>query len=1011
MKNFLLFTVIVMVFIPAVSGQSTVTIGSTTCSTQTTFLPWNHYWEYGEAQYGIPAPELAPLGASLVEITKIGWYSCLNPPSSGYSLNVYIDQAPSTYVLGTLAQYSYENTNLVATNKSSLTVNGNILFLDLDTPFVYTPGNALIITVCETARDCGDDNHYWAGNGFQGNGYTRYYDTIIYDCNMLTNDGGYNATANAWATTWFEFSPVGELRALTMLPPDGSGSGTVLPPPGTIDYPENVTVNISATPNADSLFDHWKLDGALFSTDQNTTILMDTDHTVQAFFNLVPALALPLNEDFTGLAIGALPPHWDQTHTTQWGAYSTSWAGGIAPEMRLHYDPWAVGQIKLITPKLDGATATHVICSFKHHINKWSGSFVLRVQTSIDNGTTWQNQWSENVTSTYTDEVYIDLNGVAGSVFQVAFVFDGDLVDLMYWCIDDVLISEPPDRWELDMLNPVGLGAVTPDIGLHDMILNGKELRLGAIPSSTWYAFDSDPGDDCIVFDPEAPADFFVLGPNTAPDFISGGTWADGTWYVSHFDLENSNIYTVDPSDGTMTLVGSSGVSIVSLAYDEVNHILYGASGATLYRVDTSTGAATFIGNFGGSILMVDIAYGDGALYGHCILTDSMYTIDVNTALPTLIGTIGYDTNFAQGMEYDKDNDRLFLAICLDSDETAVAEVDVATGRAFLYGAFLKADGYHEICALAIPYGIAHPWEFDHWKVDGTPYSDDPVTTLVMNANHAAQAVFTTPFEIYTLTMLVPGGAGEGSVTPAPGIHIYSEGAMACLSAVPAIGSGFEYWEVDSAQYSTNPNEVLLMEDDYTVQAIFEPQQPRAIPYFEDFTGVSVGEIPIDWYRSHLNWGVSNTDDAGGVAPEMMFDYGGISAFLLVTPPIDGTIATDIVCRFNHYLRHYGYGYSYDLSILTTTDGGATWDTVWSLTPNDDIVAETLSIDLSAVVGRVFQVAFVVDGDTVGIYNWNIDDIFIGEPQPPPIPTTGVTGIGLLLLALGSLMSFAGRKK
>ena len=83
--------------VPVAFGQLTTIIGDTTCETHTRYLPWWHDFNYSETQYGIPADECAVLGADPVLITKIGWYNCYNPPTTNYSLNVYIDQAPGFF--------------------------------------------------------------------------------------------------------------------------------------------------------------------------------------------------------------------------------------------------------------------------------------------------------------------------------------------------------------------------------------------------------------------------------------------------------------------------------------------------------------------------------------------------------------------------------------------------------------------------------------------------------------------------------------------------------------------------------------------------------------------------------------------------------------------------------------------------------------------------------------------------------------------------------------------------
>jgi len=63
--------------------------------------------------------------------------------------------------------------------------------------------------------------------------------------------------------------------------------GTTNPAPGPYPYDENTLVDVLAIPNADYQFLNWDLDG-LAITDNPITVLMDTDHTLIAMFEVIP---------------------------------------------------------------------------------------------------------------------------------------------------------------------------------------------------------------------------------------------------------------------------------------------------------------------------------------------------------------------------------------------------------------------------------------------------------------------------------------------------------------------------------------------------------------------------------------------------------------------------------------------------------------------------------------------------------------------------------------------------
>ena len=574
---------------------------------------------------------------------------------------------------------------------------------------------------------------------------------------------------------------------------------------------------ISAVTASSFLYDCREHDGAFNSSEKKTTILKDIDHTTQAFFKSSSALPLPFFEDFTDVAIGGIPADWDRTHAN-WGAASSNYAHGVKPEMQLEDYLWATGQNKVITPRLDGATATQITCSFKYYVESWYGSFTICVQTSINGGATWEDRWLQTTSDIYNSEAFVNLDAVAGEEFMVAFVFESKWDYAGLFCIDDVAIYESR---ELNMLNPVNRGAVAPVVGSYSIPV-GQDVTLGALPSSTWYAIESVRGFS-FSFDPTTLGLYKYLA--VKPDgvgSIGSGAWADGVWYVVD-QTTPSNLYTVSPSTGDITRVGPAGtnIKISGITYDNVNGILYGSSATSLYTIDKSTGTATFIGDYSDEVHLIDIAYGNGTMYGYCATADGIYTIDIDTTLTTKIDSIDFGDFSARSMEYDKDHNRLFLLGYNHTDfDCHLVEVDLVPLLVVDWGVnerfyLSRIDG------LAIPYGMSYPWEFDRWEIDGTACSTDPILTLTMNDNHAAQAFFTTTRPTHTLTMLTPGGKGTGTVTPSIGTHLYAENTTAYLLATSDYSFSLDYWEVDGAFYTDNQMMTVTMDTDHSVQAFF----------------------------------------------------------------------------------------------------------------------------------------------------------------------------------------------
>ncbi|MGB3976409.1 MAG: hypothetical protein WBM02_00115 [bacterium] len=159
--------------------------------------------------------------------------------------------------------------------------------------------------------------------------------------------------------------------------------------------------------------------------------------------------------------------------------------------------------------------------------------------------------------------------------------------------------------------------------------------------------------------------------------------------------------------------------------------------------------------------------------------------------------------------------------------------------------------------------------------------------------------------------------------------------------------------------------------------------EPKSLPFIEDFAGMEKDEIPEYWTATHHHWGARQTAYAGSVLPEMMF-FNRSNLYnnaRLITPLLDGASVDALVCQFDHSVMHYDHWWdTFNLEVQTSIDNGDSWQTQREWAPLYSISPETVMIDLSAVAGKEFQVAFNVKGHTNDLYRWNIDNVCIGEP-------------------------------
>ena len=223
----------------------------------------------------------------------------------------------------------------------------------------------------------------------------------------------------------------------------------------------------------------------------------------------------------------------------------------------------------------------------------------------------------------------------------------------------------------------------------------------------TFYAAEL-VNDNFEYFDPADPGTTTIFGPVTLNYYA--GTWFDGEYYVQDTGTAgDGSIYTVDTTNGDITLVCTANQNFNGIASDGTT--MYGVTSTALYTVDLGSGACTLVGNFDATWLMIDIGIDmdTGIAWGHEIVNDVIYEIDLSDATTTLLGSTGWNANYAQGMEYDQDNDILYLALF---DGVAfyarLCTVNLGTGAATNVGD-IGVGYYVEYCALAIPYTGTEP--------------------------------------------------------------------------------------------------------------------------------------------------------------------------------------------------------------------------------------------------------------------------------------------------------------
>jgi len=185
-------------------------------------------------------------------------------------------------------------------------------------------------------------------------------------------------------------------------------------------------------------------------------------------------------------------------------------------------------------------------------------------------------------------------------------------------------------------------------------------------------------------------------------------------------------------------------------------------------------------------------------------------------------------------------------------------------------------------------------------------------------------------------------------------------------------------WNSGDVSGSGSRDEIAI--DSITMSLKYDCQPVASFPYTEDFEG---SFPPLCWTtEGGTNWQGSPTNEAGGTAPEADFYWDPITTGdqNLISPVINTSGYTSLALEFKHFLEYNTGGF--DIGIATTSDGGATWDTLFAIPPMGNIgpSEETIVIDNADMGSSSFQFCFFFDGESDGLNHWYIDDVLLREP-------------------------------
>jgi len=178
--------------------------------------------------------------------------------------------------------------------------------------------------------------------------------------------------------------------------------------------------------------------------------------------------------------------------------------------------------------------------------------------------------------------------------------------------------------------------------------------------------------------------------------FMAGADFVKGRYLSVQFGT--NKLFYVN-GDGTYEeIITLAGVTqIIGLSYDPAADKIYVAdyTGAetVLRSVSTTDYSATLVGTITSEIIIGLASDASGALYGISLNSDNLFSIDTATGAGTVVGPLGIDINYAQGIAFDRTNNILYGT--LYSIGGGLYTIDTTTGAATLVAPFgAELDGF-----------------------------------------------------------------------------------------------------------------------------------------------------------------------------------------------------------------------------------------------------------------------------------------------------------------------------
>lgn len=182
----------------------------------------------------------------------------------------------------------------------------------------------------------------------------------------------------------------------------------------------------------------------------------------------------------------------------------------------------------------------------------------------------------------------------------------------------------------------------------------------------------------------------------------TGDLTSDQSSTIWSVDMANNALLTINPGTGavssTTPLRAPTGapVTIVSLAWDPLNHNLYGNTAVgfgntvndQLYQIDPVSGMTSFIGTIGFNAVYALGFDRSGTLYGISNVSADLLTINIGSGAGTLVAPVTLSSAF--DLAFRPEDNTMFVADSVGGTESLYT-MNPTTGAATLVGPYGSA--------------------------------------------------------------------------------------------------------------------------------------------------------------------------------------------------------------------------------------------------------------------------------------------------------------------------------